>query len=126
MFVDFKAAFNSPAKNLVLSILALDGDSVNVLKLTAAILQEKRVLIDNGVSEPPTFSRTIDVAKGDNFFFSQYYFRISRTRYVVKSNKSFLLCRQFSYLREQWLLYAPGPSQITLHLFWVTLGMTII
>ena len=66
VFVDFRAAFDSAPRNIVLRLLAEAGVPPKVLNLLVAILQENNICIDDGVAELPPFTQTTGVAQGDN------------------------------------------------------------
>ena len=66
VFVDYKAAFDSAPRDIVLRILAEVGVPIKILNLLVSILQENKISIDDGVAELPPFSQTTGVAQGDN------------------------------------------------------------
>lgn len=53
--VDYRAAFDSAPRDRVLSIMAQVGVPVNVLALIRAIFQRNEIIIDDGVTELPSF-----------------------------------------------------------------------
>lgn len=66
VFVDFRAAFDTAARDLILRNLAEVGVPQRILKLLTAILQRNRIIVDDGVAEHPSFDQTTGVMQGDN------------------------------------------------------------
>ena len=66
VFVDFKAAFDTAPRDLILDSLAAAGVPACMLNLIAAVLKENRIVIDDGVSELPPIPQTTGVAQGNN------------------------------------------------------------
>ena len=66
VFVDFKAAFDTASRELIIVKLATAGVPMEILRLVAAILQEGQVVLDDGVKEHNPIRQTTGVAQGDN------------------------------------------------------------
>ena len=65
VFVDFRAAFDTASRSLILEKLGRFGVSELSLKLIHAILQSGTVVLDDGVSELEPITQTTGVAQGD-------------------------------------------------------------
>ena len=66
VFVDFRAAFDSGSRRIVIDRLAEHGVPRNVLELVKKILQENTVTIEDGVAKHEGVTQTNGFAQGDN------------------------------------------------------------
>ena len=66
VFVDFKSAFDTASRRLIIEKLCQVGVPSTVLQLLVAILGEGKVMLDDGVSEHEALPQTTGVAQGDN------------------------------------------------------------
>lgn len=66
IFVDFKAAFDTGSRSLVMAKLAESGVPLKILELLRAILQKNMISIDDGVVIQDSFEQTTGFAQGDN------------------------------------------------------------
>lgn len=66
LFVDFRAAFDTGSRTLVLQKMASLGVPTNILGLLTAILQKNMIFIDDGVTVREPIVQTTGFAQGDN------------------------------------------------------------
>lgn len=66
VFVDFRAAFDSGSRTLVLHKLAEIGVPEVLLLIMRDILQANQIILDDGVAEHPSIAQTTGFAHGDN------------------------------------------------------------
>lgn len=66
IFVDFKAAFDSGSRSIVLVKLAESGVPSRILELLKSILQKNMISIDDGVVIRDSIEQTTGFAQGDN------------------------------------------------------------
>ena len=66
VFVDFRAAFDTGSRVIALDKLAQWGVPPKLLRLLAEVLQQDKVVLDDGITELAPFDQTTGYAQGDN------------------------------------------------------------
>ena len=109
VFVDFRSAFDTCPRDTVLTFLAEVGVPSNILRLLFCILQDNRIVIDDGVSLLPSFRQTTGYAQGDNLsplLFSMLLKDLPGETYGVWQNVKIIL------YADDLLIYGRSPIHV--------------